>query len=112
MLAKSLSFLANANAAGIVLGARVPIILTSRADSLISRLASCAVAGHGGLGAAQVRPRGNSLKEWSMGDETLRPVLAGLKALVIGVANDDSIAYGLCEGIPRYGRGPRDHLAQ
>jgi phosphate acetyltransferase len=44
MLAKSLSFLANANAAGIVLGARVPIILTSRADSLISRLASCAVA--------------------------------------------------------------------
>ena len=44
MLAKSLSFLAGADAAGIVLGARVPIILTSRADSLITRLASCAVA--------------------------------------------------------------------
>ena len=44
MLAKSLSFLAGADAAGIVLGARVPIILTSRADSLVSRLASCAVA--------------------------------------------------------------------
>ena len=44
MLAKSLSFLANADAAGIVLGARVPIILTSRADSLVSRLASCALA--------------------------------------------------------------------
>jgi phosphate acetyltransferase len=44
MLAKSLSFLAGADAAGIVLGARVPIILTSRADSVISRLASCAVA--------------------------------------------------------------------
>ena len=44
MLAKSLSFLAGAEVAGIVLGARVPIILTSRADSLISRLASCAVA--------------------------------------------------------------------
>jgi len=44
MLAKSLSFLAKADAAGIVLGARVPVILTSRADSLISRLASCAVA--------------------------------------------------------------------
>src|SRR6516162_1527412 len=44
MLAKSLSFLARADAAGIVLGARVPIILTSRADSLLSRLASCAVA--------------------------------------------------------------------
>jgi len=44
MLAKSLSFLAGADAAGIVLGARVPIILTSRADSVLSRLASCAVA--------------------------------------------------------------------
>jgi phosphate acetyltransferase len=44
MLAKSLSFLANADAAGIVLGARVPVILTSRADSVQARLASCAVA--------------------------------------------------------------------
>ena len=44
MLAKSLSFLAGAAAAGIVLGARVPIMLTSRADSIITRLASCAVA--------------------------------------------------------------------
>jgi phosphate acetyltransferase len=44
MLAKSLTFLAGADAAGIVLGARVPIILTSRADSLIARQASCAVA--------------------------------------------------------------------
>jgi phosphate acetyltransferase len=44
MLAKSLSFLAGADAAGIVLGARVPIILTSRADSVTTRLASCAVA--------------------------------------------------------------------
>ena len=44
MLAKSLSFLAGADSAGIVLGARVPIILTSRADSLMARLASCAIA--------------------------------------------------------------------
>jgi len=44
MLAKSLSFLAQADAAGIVLGARVPIMLTSRADSVEARLASCAVA--------------------------------------------------------------------
>jgi phosphate acetyltransferase len=44
MLAKSLSFLAGADAAGIVLGARVPVILTSRADALLTRLASCAVA--------------------------------------------------------------------
>ena len=44
MLAKSLSFLAGAESAGIVMGARVPIILTSRADSVVTRLASCAVA--------------------------------------------------------------------
>ena len=44
MLAKQLTFLGNADAAGIVLGARVPIILTSRADSVRSRAASCAVA--------------------------------------------------------------------
>jgi phosphate acetyltransferase len=44
MLAKSLSFLSGADAAGIVLGARVPIILTSRADVPLARLASCAVA--------------------------------------------------------------------
>jgi phosphate acetyltransferase len=44
MLAKNLSFLARADAAGIVLGARVPIVLTSRADSVRTRMASCAVA--------------------------------------------------------------------
>jgi phosphate acetyltransferase len=44
MLAKNLTFLSGADAAGIVLGARVPIILTSRADNLRSRMASCAVA--------------------------------------------------------------------
>jgi phosphate acetyltransferase len=44
MLAKNLTFLANADAAGIVVGARVPIVLTSRADSVRSRLASCAIA--------------------------------------------------------------------
>jgi phosphate acetyltransferase len=43
MLAKSLTFLAGADAAGIVLGARAPIILTSRADAELTRLASCAV---------------------------------------------------------------------
>jgi phosphate acetyltransferase len=44
MLAKNLTFLANADAAGIVLGARVPVVLTSRADAVRTRLASCAVA--------------------------------------------------------------------
>jgi phosphotransacetylase len=44
MLAKQLSFLANADAAGVVLGARVPIVLTSRADTVRARMASCAIA--------------------------------------------------------------------
>jgi phosphate acetyltransferase len=44
ILAKQLTFLAQADAAGIVLGARVPIVLTSRADNVRSRMASCAVA--------------------------------------------------------------------
>lgn len=44
MLAKQLAYLSKADSAGIVLGARVPIILTSRADSAEARLASCAVA--------------------------------------------------------------------
>jgi phosphate acetyltransferase len=44
MLAKNLTFLTGAQGAGLVLGARVPIILTSRADTKQSRLASCALA--------------------------------------------------------------------
>lgn len=58
MLAKSLSFLAGAESAGIVLGARVPIILTSRADSAVTRIASCAVAV---LVAAAVRRKATAL---------------------------------------------------
>jgi phosphotransacetylase len=54
MLAKQLIFLANAESAGLVLGARVPIILTSRADSVRSRIASCAVA----MLAAHARRKG------------------------------------------------------
>ena len=44
MVAKQLIYLAGADAAGIVLGARVPIMLTSRADNVLARTASCAVA--------------------------------------------------------------------
>lgn len=44
ILAKLLTFLANADAAGLVLGARVPIILTSRADNVLARMASCGIA--------------------------------------------------------------------
>jgi phosphotransacetylase len=54
MMAKQLSFLANADSAGLVLGAKVPIILTSRADSVRSRIASCAVA----MMAAHARRKG------------------------------------------------------
>jgi phosphate acetyltransferase len=60
MLAKQLTFMANAEAAGIVLGARVPIVLTSRADSARARLASCAVAV---LYAAAQQQRGGVLKK-------------------------------------------------
>jgi phosphotransacetylase len=54
ILAKQLTFLANADSAGLVLGAKVPVILTSRADSVRSRIASCAVA----MLAAHARRRG------------------------------------------------------
>jgi phosphate acetyltransferase len=57
MLAKNLTFLAKADAAGMVLGARVPIILTSRADSVRSRMASCAAA----VLYAEARRRGTAL---------------------------------------------------
>jgi phosphate acetyltransferase len=59
MLAKQLTFLLKADAAGIVLGARVPIVLTSRADSLRTKLASCAVAAllaHARAGNAPSQP--------------------------------------------------------
>ena len=54
MLAKQLTFMANADAAGIVLGARVPVVLTSRSDNVQARLASCAV----GLLVAHARRTG------------------------------------------------------
>jgi phosphate acetyltransferase len=59
MLAKNLVYLAKADAAGLVLGARVPIVLTSRADSVRSRMASCAAAvlyAHARRGAAALPP--------------------------------------------------------
>jgi phosphotransacetylase len=58
ILAKQLTFLANADSAGVVLGAKVPIILTSRADSVRSRIASCAVA----MLAAHARRQARAVK--------------------------------------------------
>ena len=66
MLAKQLSFLANADSAGLVLGARVPIILTSRADSVRSRIASCAVAMLAAHARRQrIRPLRQELHAWT-----------------------------------------------
>ena len=68
MLAKSLTFMAGADAAGIVLGARVPIILTSRADSVTTRLASCAVAAlvaNARRESAKRRWRDDAMRSWS-----------------------------------------------
>jgi len=62
MLAKQLTFLGGADAAGVVLGARVPIILTSRADSLRTRLASCAVAVMMARAAAEAPSRASETK--------------------------------------------------
>ncbi|MGD0103550.1 MAG: bifunctional enoyl-CoA hydratase/phosphate acetyltransferase [Rhodopila sp.] len=56
MLAKQMTFSGGADAAGLILGARVPIILTSRADSVRTRLASCAVAVLAVRGLDAVRP--------------------------------------------------------
>ncbi len=57
ILAKQLTFLAHADAAGVVIGARVPIVLTSRADNVRTRLASCAVAS---LHARALRTKGDA----------------------------------------------------
>ncbi|NTT87726.1 bifunctional enoyl-CoA hydratase/phosphate acetyltransferase [Tabrizicola fusiformis] len=59
MLAKQLAFVSHAESAGLVLGAKVPVILNSRADSVMSRLASCAVAAlhHAALGAGRSKGR-------------------------------------------------------
>ena len=60
MLAKQLMYLGGAASAGIVVGARVPIVLTSRADSRESRIASCAVALVAARAAPTSRPRSDS----------------------------------------------------
>ncbi len=59
MLAKTLTFLGGADAGGVVMGARVPIVLTSRADSVVARLASCAIANlYGAARAAKLASPG------------------------------------------------------
>ena len=78
MLAKSLSFLAGAESAGIVLGARVPIILTSRADSLVTRIASSRGRLADGGGAPAQHPERHSVR-WPGADGALgSPVIANV----------------------------------
>jgi phosphate acetyltransferase len=71
MLAKQLTYLSRADSAGIVLGARIPIILTSRADSAEARLASCAVAAafaHRLREQQQIKITGGRLKQMASRD--------------------------------------------
>ncbi len=87
MLAKSLSFLAGAESAGIVLGARVPIILTSRADTVVTRLASCAVAvllvaWRRKMAAQAVAGVG------PISDDSLPPVIPGLVPISANISGD------------------------
>ena len=55
MMAKQLMYLADAKSAGIALGAKAPIILNSRSDGTLARLASCALASHMVLHPEQVK---------------------------------------------------------
>ena len=102
MLAKSLSFLAGADAAGIVLGARVPIILTSRADSLTDAARLLRRRGAGRRGAARKRRQPQFAEDDHERRRSDRS-LPDKKALVVGIANDQSIAYG-CAKAFRDGR--------
>ena len=68
--------------------------------------------GHGRRGAPQICSRIHPLKETPMSDGNIRQVLAGQKALVVGVANDQSIAYGCAKAFRTVGADAGDHLAE
>ena len=103
ILAKQLIFLANADSAGLVLGTRVPIILTSRADSVRSRIASCAVA------ALVAHARRGTTARWH--DAGLVLVLnAGSSSLKFCVYRRLG-QRRLAAGGARPNRGNRDHAA-
>ena len=88
MLAKNLIFLAKADAAGIVLGARVPIILTSRADSVRARMASCAVA----VLYARCAPRDGRAAGGVIAMDTILVVNAGSSSVKFQVFGTDGKA--------------------
>ena len=107
MLAKNLTFLLKADSAGIVLGARVPIILTSRADSVRARMASCAVAAL----YADARRRRNQLAGGLSAMDTILVANAGsssVKFEVFGVDQAGGLSSqleGKIEGV-----GTKPHL--
>ena len=109
MLAKSLAILAQADAAGIVLGAKVPIILTSRADSVMARLASCAVAVLRRPGAARRRRQGDRLGVASAMTDAILVLNAGSSSIKFSLfarrgADLALVAGGQVEGL---GTAPR-----
>ena len=105
MLAKSLSFLAGADAAGIVLGARVPIILTSRAELGADPSRVLRRREPRGRGPKTKRRRSDPLKDTLVMPPELTPssILKGQRALIVGVANDRSIAWGCAQQMHRSG---------
>ena len=92
MMAKQLSFLANADSAGLVLGARVPIILTSRADSLRSRIASCAVAVLAAHARRQPRSCASARWPWTTTPSSSTPGSSSLKFCVYRRPDGDGVA--------------------
>ena len=102
MLAKQLTFLAGADAAGVVLGARVPIILTSRADAERTRMASCAVAVLIARRQAARQRRADGLSD---GRSDPRPQCRFLEHQVLAVRNAQRI--GALQLVSRR-RGRRD----
>ena len=106
MLAKNLAFLAKADAAGIVLGARVPIILTSRADSVRSRMASCAAA----VLYADARRRAAALAGGLIAMDTILVVNAGsssVKFQVFGIEEAGALQRLIKGQIDGIGTRPR-----
>ena len=103
MLAKSLSFLAQSRCSGDCTRCPrsdhpdQPRQLAANSSGIL-----CG-GGHGRRGAAQVRFSLNSLREIPVSDGNIRQVLAGQKALVIGIANDQSIAYGCAKAFHTVG---------
>ena len=112
MLAKSLSFLAGADAAGIVLGARVPIILTSRANSRADPARLVRRRRPGGRGAARERRRGDRLRRRDGCRTEAPPVLRRQQGTGRRHRQRPVDRLWLRQGLPGGRRRARRHLAE